>query len=101
MFLPRNKLQFFDRIGYSHSVANHCPVNPAFNQKCSCDKFDTYGKASENFPQLELITETTTLHYVDLHPDSCTSDLLSYIDQATRDEMISFANSVAQEKAQQ
>ncbi|KAI7885716.1 nucleotide-diphospho-sugar transferase [Lichtheimia hyalospora FSU 10163] len=79
MFLPRSKLQFFDRIGYSHSVATHCPVNPIFNQKCSCDKFGTY----------------------DLHPDSCTSDLLRYIDQATHDEMISFAKYVAQEKAQQ
>lgn len=38
---------------------------------------------------------------VDLHPDSCTSDLLRYIDQATRDEMISFADSVAQQTAQQ
>lgn len=43
MFLPRDQLMYFDRIGYEHSVASHCPVNAEYMQKCSCDVTENFG----------------------------------------------------------
>ncbi|KAI8141346.1 glycosyl transferase [Fennellomyces sp. T-0311] len=44
MFLPRDRIHFFNRIGYSHSVASHCPINREDNLRCSCDMHESYGK---------------------------------------------------------
>ncbi|KAI9252950.1 nucleotide-diphospho-sugar transferase [Phascolomyces articulosus] len=69
MFLPRNQIQFFNRIGYTHSVATHCPVNQEDNIRCSCDMFESY----------------------DFHENSCTADLLQLLDDPALDSMVTFA----------
>lgn len=46
MFLPRHKIHFFNSIGYTHSVASHCPVNRDY-EHCSCDVFDSFGKCEK------------------------------------------------------
>ncbi|KAH3671073.1 hypothetical protein OGAPHI_000784 [Ogataea philodendri] len=40
LFLDRDQIHFFDRIGYNHGVYSMCPVddNVWVNSKCSCDK---------------------------------------------------------------
>lgn len=37
LFLKREEIHFFNDIGYSHSVATHCPYNDGLLKKCSCD----------------------------------------------------------------
>ncbi|KAG0186190.1 alpha 1,2-mannosyltransferase 2.4.1 [Apophysomyces sp. BC1034] len=71
MFLQRNQIHFFNRIGYSHSVASHCPFNAEYLQKCSCTLEDSY----------------------DFHHDSCTISLLRYIDEGAVSQMTTFAKS--------
>ncbi len=37
MFLSKDKIHYFEDIGYYHGPYNNCPANPALSQKCSCD----------------------------------------------------------------
>lgn len=37
MFLPKEKIHFFEDIGYYHAPYGNCPSNPALNMNCSCD----------------------------------------------------------------
>jgi alpha 1,2-mannosyltransferase len=44
MFLKKEEIKFFNEIGYTHSVATHCPYDETLIQKCSCDLSSNYGK---------------------------------------------------------
>lgn len=46
LFLKKEEIKFFNEIGYSHSVATHCPYNETLLRKCSCDVASNYGKYS-------------------------------------------------------
>ncbi len=37
MFLPKEKIHFFEDIGYYHAPYGNCPANPALNMNCNCD----------------------------------------------------------------
>ena len=37
MFLPKEKIHFFEDIGYYHAPYGNCPSNPALNMNCQCD----------------------------------------------------------------
>lgn len=37
MFLPKEKIHFFEDIGYFHAPYGNCPANPALNKNCQCD----------------------------------------------------------------
>lgn len=37
MFLPKEKIHFFEDIGYFHNPFYNCPANPALQLRCSCD----------------------------------------------------------------
>lgn len=39
LFLPKDKIHFFEDVGYNHGVYTQCPLNEEFrtNHKCSCD----------------------------------------------------------------
>lgn len=39
LFLPKNRIHFFENIGYEHSPYTHCPKDPETwsRQRCSCD----------------------------------------------------------------
>ncbi|RKP12470.1 putative mannosyltransferase [Piptocephalis cylindrospora] len=46
LFLPRDKIHFFNEIGYTHSPFTHCPVSEELQRKCHCnpkDNFDDHG----------------------------------------------------------
>ncbi|KAI9472006.1 MAG: nucleotide-diphospho-sugar transferase [Benjaminiella poitrasii] len=68
LFLKKEQIHFFNNIGYSHSVANHCPYNKELLQKCSCD-------VNSNF---------------DFHRGSCTRSLLELIEPEILKEMDEF-----------
>lgn len=44
LFLEREKIHFFNNIGYTHSIATHCPYDETLLSKCSCDVLSNYGK---------------------------------------------------------
>ncbi|KAI8370720.1 nucleotide-diphospho-sugar transferase [Radiomyces spectabilis] len=71
LFLKREQIEFFDKIGYSHSVAQHCPFVPDDGQKCSCNVVEDHG-------------------FTD---GSCTSNLLRLIEPNMLVEMIRVARS--------
>ncbi|KAI7898248.1 nucleotide-diphospho-sugar transferase [Cokeromyces recurvatus] len=68
LFLKKEQIHFFNNIGYSHSVASHCPYNETLLQKCSCDINSNY----------------------DFHRGSCTKRLLELIDPDTLNDMYNF-----------
>lgn len=37
MFLPKEKIHYFEDIGYYHAPYGNCPSNPALNMNCNCD----------------------------------------------------------------
>lgn len=37
MFLPREKIHYFEDIGYFHNPFQNCPANPALQLRCSCN----------------------------------------------------------------
>lgn len=38
LFLPKDKIHFFDQIGYTHEPHSHCPQDLEFsNGRCSCE----------------------------------------------------------------
>lgn len=37
MMLPKEKIHWFDDIGYYHNPFRNCPVNPAIQANCQCD----------------------------------------------------------------
>lgn len=39
LFLPKDKIHYFDDVGYKHSVYTQCPLNPQFRyeHKCHCN----------------------------------------------------------------
>jgi alpha 1,2-mannosyltransferase len=45
LFLPRDKIQFFDEIGYEHNPYTHCPKDKATYEKgrCTCDQSRSFG----------------------------------------------------------
>lgn len=40
LFLGKNKIYFFDDIGYRHNVYQHCPKSPSRQKDCKCDPND-------------------------------------------------------------
>lgn len=50
MFLPKEKIHFFEDIGYFHSPYGNCPSNPALNMNCQCDssKSVNWGNSCHN-----------------------------------------------------
>ncbi|KAI9262613.1 nucleotide-diphospho-sugar transferase [Helicostylum pulchrum] len=44
LFLKKEEIKFFNEIGYTHSIATHCPYNEALLRQCSCDVTVNYGK---------------------------------------------------------
>lgn len=44
LFLKKEEIKFFNEIGYTHSIATHCPYNETLLNKCSCDVSSNYGK---------------------------------------------------------
>ncbi|KAI8887303.1 glycosyltransferase family 15 protein [Backusella circina FSU 941] len=37
LMLKKDEFHFFNDIGYRHSAYSHCPIQPEFRDKCSCD----------------------------------------------------------------
>ena len=37
MLLPKEKIHFFEDVGYYHAPYGNCPSNPALNMNCQCD----------------------------------------------------------------
>ncbi|KAI9260232.1 nucleotide-diphospho-sugar transferase [Sporodiniella umbellata] len=37
MMLRKDEFHFFNDIGYQHSAYTHCPVEPEYRDKCTCD----------------------------------------------------------------
>ncbi|RCH95968.1 hypothetical protein CU098_004420 [Rhizopus stolonifer] len=70
LFLKKEEIHFFNEIGYTHSIATHCPYDENLLRDCSCDVTTNY----------------------DFHPDSCLKKLLKIIDPNLLDDMKSFAN---------
>ncbi|KAG1147356.1 hypothetical protein G6F37_002022 [Rhizopus arrhizus] len=44
LLLKRNEIHFFNDIGYRHTDYTHCPMDPIYQQKCSCDPLVNFGK---------------------------------------------------------
>ncbi|KAI8148594.1 nucleotide-diphospho-sugar transferase [Fennellomyces sp. T-0311] len=42
MFLRKDEFHFFNDIGYRHTAYTHCPVEPEFRDKCSCNPDDNF-----------------------------------------------------------
>ena len=36
LFLPKDKIHYFDDVGYKHSVYTQCPLNPQFRYEHKC-----------------------------------------------------------------
>ena len=45
MFLPKEKIHFFEDIGYIHAPFGNCPANPTPSMNCQCD----YSKSVKTF----------------------------------------------------
>ncbi|CAO0797083.1 unnamed protein product [Mucor circinelloides] len=69
MFLNKKDVHFFNEIGYSHSSIQHCPLNQALLETCSCDY-----KNNHNF-----------------RSESCTMNLLKLVSPQSIDDMVEFA----------
>ncbi|KAG2205013.1 hypothetical protein INT47_002637 [Mucor saturninus] len=76
LFLKKEEIQFFNEIGYTHSIATHCPYSESLLRKCSCDVTTNYGKY--------------LCIYFYFYQDSCTKDLLRLIDPQTVVAMTKF-----------
>ncbi|KAI8330808.1 nucleotide-diphospho-sugar transferase [Choanephora cucurbitarum] len=68
LFLKKEQIHFFNDIGYTHSVATHCPYNNTLLKKCHCD-------VNKNF---------------DFHRSSCTKKLLKLLDPKAVSNMNKF-----------
>ncbi|KAJ3893675.1 glycosyltransferase family 15 protein [Lentinula edodes] len=45
LFLPKNRLHFFQDIGYQHATYQHCPSSDeSMGNTCSCHRWNTIGK---------------------------------------------------------
>lgn len=55
MFLPKEKIHYFEDMGYYHAPFYNCPANPALQLRCDCDP-----KKSES------INNNCFNHYLDL-----------------------------------
>jgi alpha 1,2-mannosyltransferase len=44
LFLKREDIHFFNNIGYTHSIATHCPYDEELLRQCSCDVTQNYGR---------------------------------------------------------
>ncbi|KAJ9088680.1 hypothetical protein DSO57_1020733 [Entomophthora muscae] len=42
LMLPREKIHFFNTIGYTHPPYSHCPIEKNLNLKCHCDPKDNF-----------------------------------------------------------
>lgn len=43
LFLRKEEIHFFNEIGYTHSIATHCPYDEQLLRSCSCDVTSNYG----------------------------------------------------------
>ncbi|KAM0678110.1 hypothetical protein BDAP_001369 [Binucleata daphniae] len=57
LFLGKDKIHFFDDIGYRHNVYQHCPTSPSRLVDCKCDPNDNVDKQGESCLK-EYIKET-------------------------------------------
>jgi alpha 1,2-mannosyltransferase len=44
LMLSKDEFHFFNDIGYRHSAYSHCPTQPEFRDKCTCDPKVNMGK---------------------------------------------------------
>ncbi|KAI8575194.1 hypothetical protein K450DRAFT_262968 [Umbelopsis ramanniana AG] len=44
LMLRKDEFHFFNDIGYRHSAYTHCPVEPEFRDRCSCNPDTNFGK---------------------------------------------------------
>lgn len=44
LMLHKDEFHFFNDIGYRHTAYTHCPTEPEFRSKCSCDPSINMGK---------------------------------------------------------
>ncbi|CAO3594312.1 unnamed protein product [Absidia cylindrospora] len=42
MMLKKDEFHFFNDIGYRHTAYTHCPVEPIYRDKCSCNPDDNF-----------------------------------------------------------
>lgn len=56
MFLPKEKIHYFEDIGYYHNPFYNCPSNPALQLRCSCDP-----------KKSEVINNNCFYRYLDLY----------------------------------
>ncbi|CEG63604.1 hypothetical protein RMATCC62417_00722 [Rhizopus microsporus] len=68
LFLRKEEIHFFNEIGYTHSIATHCPYDEQLLRSCSCDVTSNY----------------------DLYQDSCLKKLLKIINPQLLDDMKAF-----------
>ncbi|KAI7865783.1 nucleotide-diphospho-sugar transferase [Spinellus fusiger] len=73
MFLTRDQIHYFNKLGYSHTVNSHCPFQKNFLDNCICSVEENY----------------------DLKSESCTLSLLSLVNRTVIYEMADFAHSFA------
>ncbi|RCI07121.1 alpha 1,2-mannosyltransferase 2.4.1 [Rhizopus stolonifer] len=69
MFLKKKEIKFFNNIGFTDAAATHCPFGSKLMDRCTCDYQENY-----NFKR-----------------NSCTINLLRYIDPPAIENMVSFA----------
>jgi alpha 1,2-mannosyltransferase len=43
LFLKKDEVHFFNDVGYSHSIYQHCPEQEVLLEKCSCNPEKTLG----------------------------------------------------------
>lgn len=70
LFLKKEEIHFFNDIGYTHSIATHCPYDEKLIRNCSCD---------------------VTINY-DFYQDSCLKKLLKILDPQLLASMKKFIN---------
>lgn len=69
LFLPRERIHFFDPIGYHHESLGHCPMEDTTwtNARCACSREHTFGTPAPLSPySVREVAETYALarHYV-------------------------------------
>jgi alpha 1,2-mannosyltransferase len=54
LFLPKDRIHFFEDIGYTHGSLTHCPQDQRMwsEGRCDCKRWRAYGECSHSFPFL-------------------------------------------------
>lgn len=49
LFLQKDRIHFFNDMGYEHNPYTHCPTDPDIwkKRKCSCDPKESFGKCDD------------------------------------------------------